>query len=426
MPTESNLYRRSFPSSTVNYVGSSPDPATTWTRISLNKTNTVTKGGGVPGWRQKLAAGENCTTDLVGLEYDCESFPGRSYSRLKRKEGWSPGTYPTYRVNERGGIHSIPVDYPVFSIPGSLVTEASNKAKQDVMKRIISQQQAFQGLVFAGEGRETVRMIQGASQEVDKRYRDFLSDVKKRHRNLSHVLNRRLDQLATMVLTLNYGILPLLSDIDEGAKALATDYSIRRHHKLVTGTGEASGDAYQGPVQTVVAGDLRIYHNYREWAEVVVVMRAMVDLNRSAVRTLSGSNLGFSVQSFIPSVYELIPYSFLLDYFTNVNEIVNAWSYGRTGVTWMSQTIVQKRKRHAQVIDTKVVPGLQYAIDDFEYRPCSLRSSVKSVARATFDGSLVPSLEFELPTSARKLANLAALGTMHRSVLRVLFPKVLR
>lgn len=343
--------------------------------------------------------------------------PGRSYARLKRKDGQNPAIHPLYRISDRVGVVAIPVDYPVFSIPGDLVTKASNMAKQQVMSRIISQQQAFQGLVFAGEGRETLRMMRGAGTEVEKRYTDYLNDVKRRSRNLPRALNRRLDALANMLLTVNYGVLPLLNDIDSGARALATDYSIRNQHKLVYGEGNAEGDASFLSGDNVAA-HVRTYWIGGERSRVTVVYCAMVGFDRQALRQLSSQNLGVSLSSFVPSLYELIPYSFLLDYFTNVNEIVNGYFWGRSGVKWSSMTLIQTRERLVTSNRMVISPNSSYLVDDQDFRPCSLTSSVKSVNRSTYYGDFVPSLEFELPGSATRVANIGALAVTHTKALR--------
>lgn len=417
VPTTSELQYNRFPSLSLNYVGPLKEPPyPAWTNSYLKKTSTVTKGGGVPQWRRKIAMGKNCTTTLTGLKYSCVQTPGRAYLRLKLKPQYNPALYSRYKVYDRVGYFSMPIDYPIYSVSGDLVTEASNTAKQAVMKKIISQQQAFQALVFAGEGRQTVRMIQGASTAAAGAIRNYLLDVKKRSRQLPRGLTRRLDALAGMWLGFSYGLVPLLSDMDSGAEALAEDMSIYRH-QLVTGFGEVEGEATRITGQTVEGG-MTIGKSDKTWSKVVVIYRAMVDLERSTQFRKTATNLGVSLSSFLPSIYELIPYSFLLDYFTNVNEIVNAWSWGRSGLGWSSRTEVSTRIREVNTTYCKHNPAIQYDVDDSDYRPCSLITSVRQVNRDTYYGDFVPSLEFELPKSATKLANLGALGWLHTRALR--------
>jgi hypothetical protein len=51
--------------------------------------------------------------------------------------------------------------------------------------------------------------------------------------------------------------------------------------------------------------------------------------------------LGFQAQNFIPTIYELVPYSFLIDYFVNLGGIIEAVCTDTTGVYFVSKTVKQ-------------------------------------------------------------------------------------
>jgi hypothetical protein len=48
--------------------------------------------------------------------------------------------------------------------------------------------------------------------------------------------------------------------------------------------------------------------------------------------------LGVSWSDVIPAAYELVPYSFVVDYFTNLGDVLEALCFNRSSVAWVSQT----------------------------------------------------------------------------------------
>lgn len=59
-------------------------------------------------------------------------------------------------------------------------------------------------------------------------------------------------------------------------------------------------------------------------------------------------SLGLTVEEFIPSVYNLIPYTWLLDYFVNAGDIIDAWSYQNIHCSWDCHIIYDTRAVRAQ------------------------------------------------------------------------------
>jgi hypothetical protein len=50
---------------------------------------------------------------------------------------------------------------------------------------------------------------------------------------------------------------------------------------------------------------------------------------------LLAERAGFGLQNFVPTIYELMPWSFLLDYFTNMGTIVNAAFTSTANIAWI-------------------------------------------------------------------------------------------
>jgi hypothetical protein len=261
-------------------------------------------------------------------------------------------------------------------------------------------------------------MIRGNARAIDRKLNDYLDGVKKRHLSLGQRAYFSSQDLADQWLQARYGIVPLMGDIDNAARTLATDYSIRRRHQLVVGMGEVEEDFGNNTFESTLSGGGSMLWSRIRRARYTVVYRAMVDNDHAAALNLSHQSIGTEFREFLPSLYELIPWSFFLDYFTNVNEIVNAWSWGRTGTKWVNKTIITRAWETITSLKYNApAVNLTYpVVHDYQWRPYTSTLSVKYVNRGTYDGSLTPHLEFEIPTSPLKWGNIAALAYKHRAV----------
>jgi hypothetical protein len=118
---------------------------------------------------------------------------------------------------------------------------------------------------------------------------------------------------------------------------------------------------------------------------------------------------GASWRDILPTAWELIPYSFAVDYFTNIGDIVSAWSFGSKDLRWVSRTRYSKQLRWSEDAG-----GAHWVNSNPEgswtYRPESINFSTTSFDRGQYYGSLVPDFTWEIPgVGSKKWLNLAAL-----------------
>jgi hypothetical protein len=108
--------------------------------------------------------------------------------------------------------------------------------------------------------------------------------------------------------------------------------------------------------------------------------------------------------------WELIPYSFLVDYFTNIGEILEAHSLAVSNFHWKNVTI---RRIGTAVKSSRYKPKVlsEYqSYSDFGVSPCSISAQSKIVSRAPHMGPLIPTLEFSVPWTGKRWLNMAALA----------------
>lgn len=63
---------------------------------------------------------------------------------------------------------------------------------------------------------------------------------------------------------------------------------------------------------------------------------------------------GFTLSDIAPTAWELIPWSFLIDYFTNVGSIIDAASFPKADIAWSAYCI--KRSNERKIIQ-RIIPG---------------------------------------------------------------------
>jgi hypothetical protein len=202
--------------------------------------------------------------------------------------------------------------------------EASSKAISKLYRKIQNAHHQFQGGVFVGEFRKTAVMIAGAATRLKRGVLDYLVKgiaLKKKRGDPKKPLN-------DLYLETVFGWQPLIGDVTDGAKAIG-----RLLHENVPVRFRAQGEA-----NTETYSDLGInpfnaggtFRSERSVSSKSIMtyygaFKGTVDDNGigSAAQHVV-SMAGFDLRSFIPTVWELIPYSFLIDYFVNVGELLEA------------------------------------------------------------------------------------------------------
>ena len=154
--------------------------------------------------------------------------------------------------------------------------------------------------------------------------------------------NRRLAILSKVLadtwLEANYGWAPLFSDIKGGNEALK-DLIARPAIETRMAKGYAEKmyftTSYDGDYDVLGDNVVGITVNTDYW--ISMLYRAEIVLTCPSTLTMNNATLGFDPANIVPTVWELVPWSFLIDYFTNVGEVLNAWSFPDWRIRWINQ-----------------------------------------------------------------------------------------
>jgi len=202
-----------------------------------------------------------------------------------------------------------------------------------------------------------------------------------------------------------YGIKPTIADLQDAGFGIGRAYlrtrnnwGDRQHIRAGALAYEMSTTEFNlGPPSSNAPGYLRVHCTVSEVKEYLVILSGGVLLktDESFIHNV-GQELGTGLNSFIPTLWEIIPYSFVVDYFTNIGQIISASVFPRSDVLWMNKVIRNTVSRSIQYSPkyTRTPDGVVTA-SVFTQSPDTLKS--KAYSRQIFSGSLVPSFRWHLP-----------------------------
>ena len=279
-------------------------------------------------------------------------------------------------------------------MPGASSASASN-ALAGALRRVVKQASGkitpFQSGIFLGELHKTLHMIRHPANSALRLMRDYQRAVMKRTRG-----KPSFDQAKKVVLDTyleyTYGWRPLFMDIDNGMQALST-YAVKQpfHVERFTAYGKdeaVANDSDQSPLTSVnvlTKWELKS----TESARVSAGIRIYTD------GSLAGSawTFGLNLDQFAPTAWELLPYSFLVDYFTNIGTIIDAWSIvnGNLAFACYGKKSVTEAKILSQAF---VTPGYSFTSSNFV--PQQFHVVDTTYTRSSLS-SIVPDFRFRLP-----------------------------
>lgn len=412
---------------------------------------TVTTGANLPDWKQRLRLHLDATTHLDAIGYDPKIDLSTGHSRIDR----------TRKIHIEGADeHYYEVNYPwsysetqdlFMGIPSAVFPSGIYNAQADAealgrfINKARSAQTQFEGGVFMGQLKQTVNQIISPAKALRQGISSYLTALSKKRQNLKRFsstpnvqrlydrrqnkrINKRLkDDLKQRVITDTwleyvYGWRPLINDISGAILNLTKQPSIS-DTTHVTGKSEIEGEMARVPNSYLSEGT-EVRYNLVTTEKCSVKYSGAVWIHSDSNPDLLYGNetlrgVGLTIDNFLPTVWELIPYSFLVDYFTNIGDIISAASFPEGRFAWK----IRGYKVHV-VIESQDVQTIPTVFSNDVYNillsctPARVKLSYGYLGRDTYSGSLVPSFRIKVPdvTSLRWL-NVAALGAQHRSLI---------
>lgn len=361
-------------------------------------------GTTLPGWKKIIQNGGNATTVFNGLIRQCtvkQEFSHRAvwYS--------SPNVYS---VEELSGF---PYWYNLgFGNPSATDPIALEQASKFFLRRLQEVRQAMQGGVFSGEIRETLRMLRRPASALRDGIPKYLDSLAKRRaggmrkstaRSKSQREredSKRAVQLKKMAgdtwLEFSFGWKPLISDINDAIKAIGRLNENKFVQKLsAKGKNEKvnyDSGTNEYPIADQFVTWIKVHQHIK--TDYQCQIRGAVRVSTTTSKATANRELfGFSWEQFIPTLWELVPYSFLVDYFTNIGDILEAAAVNTADLAWTSRTQRAQSVAFASaVISSKTSSNVSASLD-----PGNVERFARVISRDA-GGPVVPQFRWSIPS----------------------------
>jgi hypothetical protein len=308
----------------------------TWTRTRI--------GTSCPDYVGKIARGENATTSLTGVFDD--GYHGRSNGSVVSVYNFAP-PHTTQKMFKESDIAFVPNNLAQTRAPRdpvSSATEAINAAASQFYSKLRSQQVILAGMTALGELPETLRMLRRPGEAFYKGSKDFIDALKKAKRRSP---KDWMKTASGLWLEHSFGWQPAINDALTAAKALRS-LDKERSAKVSGGaqrTYDRTSSLPAGDNQSNIADVMSTRWNCTATLSERHTVRFRAGLRAQAEVPQWGGKLaafGFKPEEFIPTIYNLLPWSFLADYFTNLGDMIDANATDTSRVAWISRSIISE------------------------------------------------------------------------------------
>lgn len=348
--TKASSLRYRFVRYTANALfADQPDSSQVYTYVH-GRTKT---GNYLPKWRQIIKSGGNATTTFSAtideLQADsCEmvcTFSWRSnpaYGRLYARR---------YRCSEATDYFALNPIVHFSILTGDFFAKARDRAIKSLYSEVWKAHHQLQGGVVLGELGKTARQLAGTASGLRKGVLNYLGKAVGIRRGKGSKESKR-KAISNTYLEATYGWQPLIMDCKDLAKTIGR-LCYESDRVRFRGYGQNAGQAANSVVGYAFS-HLLYNTNTVDTAEVQVIYRGFIRGPKyeagspPAERIVSMS--GFDLRSFVPTVWELIPYSFLVDYFTNIGDVLQALCTDTSGVYGLWKTEIWESRRDINIM----------------------------------------------------------------------------
>lgn len=434
MPTKVTPVRKSFPA-WIRQTTTQHGTSVSGTFYPYSWQNTRT-GDRVLRWKDKIRKGENATGPLSGAKYDLKGTRGLVFQTLPDAEPLEKPPYFGDIEIEYEGYHCRPAILP--QVPGN-VSSAASKAENQALFKLLQQIRAarthFDGITFFGELKESIKLVSSVSKGIARMIPGYVADQKKligrhlgsfeispytglpvrvRGRSGPKPVYRTPKEWETFrknlydrYLAFAFGVRPLLTDVKGAAETIAR-FQHDERRTVARGYGEVVTDKIVTRSFETVGTSLNAVRVTTKVTTFKCILRAGVRFEAEVPAFGSAMRLaelsGFTLENFVPSIWNLLPSSFLVDYFFNVGDVLEATFTDKSGIIWISKTNIRENVESAYLM---VAGGSGNIAGNFLG---SYEATARLVGRAPLASLPVPAFETTVPDLlSLKWLNISAL-----------------
>jgi hypothetical protein len=236
--------------------------------------------------------------------------------------------------------------------------------------------------------------------------------------------------LADLTLEYRFGIMPLTRSLGEAYVALS-NRDIMGHYAPFNASGKFTSVTADYSGNVIHDGGTGANYHARRTQEFRVRFKGMFKYEAQLDRHKVNQSLGLTWRELVPTLHNLIPYSFLVDYATNLGDIMGQIAVPWGGVAWCNATDRTWDSEYTYFGSQRLTPptpgisGGEWTAS-VPFVPGYTNMRTWRVRRRDQTATM-PTLRFEVKRpSTKQLTNVIALLTSRLPVLGNLTKKVLR
>lgn len=293
--------------------------------------DSVTYGVDNPNWRYLIASGMSATTTLSGVKREHRFRKATATWQGIKGNGFTQCTY-----GDASGPNINMFQYAQYPTT-TLSSSADSEARSALLSSYLKARSAFRGANFAAEVLDTVRMFASPCKAIFKKSFDFIADLRRLQKNLQLNGARGYSKkLGELWLGFAFGIRPLVSDARSFYDAMVTVCDKGIGTVKIQGAGteyQSTGSVLRGGVPGFPYHE----HDLHTWVERKVRYYGRIRATHPGPAGFA-EHFGVSFYDVVPAVWEAIPFSFLADYFVNVNEILESMKWMSADLAWLNRS----------------------------------------------------------------------------------------
>jgi hypothetical protein len=373
----------------------------------------------LPGWQALIAAGADATTPFIGFRSSIRYTPAFLQCVANHKAtGWI--------FSETLEGCPFPVSDGSITAEGTVNAVSSASAENIAIAKLYSQILSLQSAVRSGEDfgelRQTLGMlrspVQGLRTVFLRACKQFEKAAKRRRTR-----TEMLKVISDTYLEFQFGWNPLALEVGSVLAAWPTDRSTFRFYGLRAG----GHDLVDGVLNTLTgdgAGVLMYDSTTQIRTETFCNFRGMYSFGPEGGidPNSTGAKLGLLPGDFVSTFWNLMPYSFVADYFTNIGTIADSWSVVWSNVRWCCKSVSRQVTTTYGIQRVRLSDPANFDLIHIanDCGQCVIVS--KKVERSRQSSVPVPTLQFRLPgLGSKPWTNMAALVASKAKFLRNAF-----
>jgi len=377
----------------------------------MKRYDTARTGTKVDSYKDKIQKGLNATSAFSTVARRVDDVnPGST-----RMTFTHPGIPTPWVITEEGFAFDTA---DVAHIPISAAA-VQNEALMKIIKKVRAERSHLNGLAFTGELREAIHGLRHPFELLRSQvysHTNKLNNAKLALRNMPEKSRKKAwrEVISGTWLETSFGLRPIISDTKEIAEALSRfQFELPKKVRL-----QSKSAVSNATVSTGQTGFGDQYLQFRTVFKRESTAFCSYSVGMSSETRPAGSVsslievLGFTPENFVPALYEVMPWSWLIDYFSNVGNIIEAGTTSHVGIKWISRSVgVKTIDTYLAVPSRELTQNLmgQAKINTWSGSPSSATLSMATLDRTNPPTLGIPDLTFTIPGRGVQIANLIAI-----------------